>query len=495
MSPAAGYRYALAAGLAALLLSAAGYRIAGASQAASGTAPRRVVPLAAGEVKTTSGLILSHPRMEESRAADGVPRIEAVRLEVEAAPAGLRRAEIQLTIVTADSAEHTFKSSVDRLAPGADLVATAGLLIPSAAEGAGRIALSVRDGEGRMLFDAQYRFGYPRYETSDTPKRAMCGAPIRDDFDAPRINEALWRIWTTDPDRFVSEQRDGRYWIHVTGAVGYNGLSSLVEMETRDIVAVCRAGVDSTDGALHYGIMHVCGSGRFSPDHWFEIDLRDGEGKKASASVVMVVPTETDDKYRGSYDLPLPAKDGYLLKIVCDGATHECQGFAKVHADWWALGDPFEVPARATHLEIKTNGAEEKGRSSTIWFDDCRVYPRPQTHYVTVMLVRADGQSPGARGDDGRPICFDGENNEIPGCDLTVRLYAADGKTLVSEAHSGPAFGYALLPLSHAPWDTYPVAAVLRVFWKDVQLGPDHVIESRGVEGLYPDDVYTLALE
>ena len=58
----------------------------------------------------------------------------------------------------------------------------------------------------------------------------------------------------------------------------------------------------------------------------------------------------------------------------------------------------------------------------------------------------------------------------------------------------GTAFGYAMLALRAAPWDTYPVAAVIRVLANGQQVGPDHLIEMKDVEGLYPDDVYKLVL-
>jgi len=57
------------------------------------------------------------------------------------------------------------------------------------------------------------------------------------------------------------------------------------------------------------------------------------------------------------------------------------------------------------------------------------------------------------------------------------------------------AFGYGLLKLKEGPWDIYPVGAVIRVFFKDQQIGPDHIIHSETVDGLYPDDVYTIILE
>ena len=337
--------------------------------------------------------------------------------------------------------------------------------------------------------------GPPRYRTSGPLARVSAGAPVRDDFEAGAIRSQLWRIWHSDPRSVRLEQKDGRFWIHARGTVGYNVLVSRVDMPTRDIVAVCRMGVSSPEGGLHGGIVHVCGSGRWSPDHWFELSLRATSTGAARATIGASIPPEHRGGYRGSYELPPAGPEGFLTKVVCEGATNQCRGFVRVGLEWWQIGDAFEVPARSTHLEIKTMGPDKGGASTAIWFDDCRLYPRPETHYVTVVLQRPDGRHPGdAVGGGDHQVCFDEDNREIPDCEFTVKLYASDGTTLVDETSTGAAFGYALLKLEHAPWELYPAAAVIRVFVGDQQIGPDHVIESQGVEGLYPDDVYTIPL-
>ncbi len=337
--------------------------------------------------------------------------------------------------------------------------------------------------------------GPPRYSTSGPLERVNDGAPVRDDFEAGAIDTQLWRIWHSDPQTVRLEQRDGRFWIHARGTVGYNGLVSRVDMPTRDVVAVCRMGISSPQGGLHGAILHVCGSGRWSPDHWFELSLRATPAGAARATIGASIPPEHRGGYRGVYWLPSAGAEGYLTKVVCESATNQCRGFVRAGSEWWQIGDAFEVPARRTHLEIKTMGPDKEGASTTMWFDDCRLYPRPETHYVTVVLQRPDGRHPGdAVGGGDHQICFDERNQEIPGCEFTVKLFAADGATLVAETRTGAAFGYGMLKLERAPWELYPAAAVIRVFAGDRQIGPDHVIESRGVEGLYPDDVYTIVL-
>ena len=149
--------------------------------------------------------------------------------------------------------------------------------------------LMAKDQEGKPLFRGNYGFGYPRYHASRDLKRVSCTATIRDDFNSSEIDEELWRIWRSNPEQFRCEQKDGRYWIHINGRVGYNGLASKVEMDTRDVVLICRAGIETPADASHPGLVHLCGSGTWSPDHWFEIQLRDVGGRTARANLV---PTE-----------------------------------------------------------------------------------------------------------------------------------------------------------------------------------------------------------
>ena len=124
------------------------------------------------------------------------------------------------------------------------------------------------------------------------------------------------------------------------------------------------------------------------------------------------------------------------------------------------------------------------------------MYPSPEDHYVTVRLQRGDGGGPGlGAGERWPPVAFGPAGVEVGEDELVVRLYARDGATLVDQAVARPGDGYALLKLDASPWDVYPAAAIIRVFIGGSQLGPDHVIESAGVEGLYPDDVYLIEID
>jgi hypothetical protein len=223
------------------------------------------------------------------------------------------------------------------------------------------------------------------------------------------------------------------------------------------------------------------------------MQLYDDGGSAARSALGVTVPPKYRQGDKGPLALPQPAWEGYLFKIVSTAADHLCRGYILVDDDWRQIGDAYEVPARASRVEVKTGGG--KLGQSRLWFDDCRLYPRPESHYVSVSLRRPDDRSPGTRNEvNWPPSLFNSNNEKVSLSDVQVRLYSADGTVLVDEVDVGQGFGYALLKLVKAPWDLYPAPALIRVFFKDEQIGPDHLIKSGGVDGLYPDDVYTITL-
>jgi hypothetical protein len=247
--------------------------------------------------------------------------------------------------------------------------------------------------------------------------------------------------------------------------------------------------------------LHLCGGdGTRSPDHWAELVMYD-QGPKARFSYWATVP-------RGSftYDaakevvLDRRGNEGFLGKVEMDAGTNLCTIWVKDGDRWRQVGPPVELLLRTTHCEVKYRGGlPPKGPVQTTsrgWFDDVRIYPRPQSHPVGVRLVtRARSQVWSRTEGDGWPPKIrvgDGPERSIE--DLAVELWSADGKTLVSRVQSQN-MGFYLLPLKDAAWDVYPVSARLRLTLDGRQLGQDVVIPVNGLDGLYPDDVWDLILE
>ena len=169
----------------------------------------------------------------------------------------------------------------------------------------------------------------------------------------------------------------------------------------------------------------------------------------------------------------------------------------KTDKGWKEICPPVALPLRTIHTEAKLHGnstaapgAVNAETKSQAWFDNVRIYPRPENHHVGVRLVRSDDRQIWFRESDGwPPRIIDGQGKSRSIEDLEVQLWTADGKTQVAASHSAN-MGFYLLPLKDAPWDVYPVAAELRVLLDGRILGKPLEIVCQGMRGLYPDDVY-----
>jgi hypothetical protein len=461
----------------------------------------RRASLSVESIESRAGLVLEEPAIVDTRAPSAAgaavrhPRIERFEFTIRKIPEGLEDLQALMTIEARDGVIFEGRAVLSRPAAGDLIQVPVGKVITRDLEGPSRARLTLTGEDGRVLFEGTYGFGYPRYETIREMRRIHDGAPIREDFRSGVIDETRWRIWLEDPDRVSMEVRDGRLWIHAEDRVGYNGLVSRTSMETRDVEAVCLAGAESARGGQHPALVHLCGTSKMSPDNWFELRLQDGGDNRAVLSTLISAPPRSVPE-QGHMDLPGAASDGYLVKIISDPSARRVHGLVKVDDVWRQVGEALEVPARAARLEIKTEGFRKNLTTTTLWFDDCRVYPRPQTHYVTVALQRPGGGHPGGPGRSPWPLAIFDEANTLHTHDgIFLRLYTEDGETVVDETQPGGDLAYAMFSLEGAPWDTYPVAARIRIFLGDRQLGEDLVIERSGVEGLYPDDIYLVTLE
>ncbi len=476
------------------------------SSHAWGGAGRRTAPLVTEKATSTGRVRLGDPLLVDSRSLSASPTdrgedreetiIEGFRFTAVEAPAEPLRATARLVIRPPMPGPERVLTWEGGIARGAEIQIPAHCAVTPEMEGPFTALLNLRDAEGGSLFEGTYGFGYPRYRTSSNLELADRRFVVRDDFEGDRIDETRWRIWLTDPGSARVEQKGGRLWVHTEGTVGYNGVVSRAELDTRDLEVVCRAGIQSPGAADHHAIIHLCGCSQWSPDHWLEIKLLSRGENVTRAAAVPSIPVDLAHGDRAALDLIHDAGEGHLFKISSDGFTNMTRAFVRLDGAWQPLGGPFEVPARTTRLELKAEGWRKSDRPSSAWFDDCRLYPRPESSYVVVSFHRADGRRP-AVGIAGTwpPVAFDAGNRPFTGRDVTVRLLAADGESLVAEARAGDAMEFGLLKLREAPWDAYPVEAILQIFVKGTQLGPDHVIRGEGVDGLYPDDVYSLTLE
>ncbi len=324
------------------------------------------------------------------------------------------------------------------------------------------------------------------------------GAILAEDFDAKDLDRAKWRVWQENADRTTVGQDNGRLKLTARGPIGHNGLWGLTTAKYKDVVLVGEMDIRSQGSSPHRLALHLCGGdGVRSPDHWVEIDMVD-LGDKVRFTPMAALPLGLDRHQDQSLGLPHPPEGSFLCRLTLNGDTNLTELSAKTAAGWQRICDPIELPLRMIHTEVKlhgspgTAGAEET--TSQAWFDNVRIYPRPENHHVGIRLVRPDGGPIWYRDNGGWPpkiIDSEGRIRSIE--DIEVQLCTADGKQVASVRSSN--MGFYLLPLKDASWDVYPVAAEVRALLDGKVLGKPLQIECKGVDGLYPDDVYDVMLQ
>lgn len=338
-----------------------------------------------------------------------------------------------------------------------------------------------------------------RVVATETVKLSECGAILAEDFEGPRLDLSRWRVWQQDADRTSVRQEDGRLVLEGQDLLGHNGLWGLITAKYKDVVLVSEMDIRSQGPAPHRLALHLCGGDDArSPDHWAEINMVD-LGKQARFSAMAALPVGFARHERHFLNLPHPVDRGFLCRLSLNGTTNRVALEVKAQGAWQAVCPPIELPLRTIHTEIKLHGnhgwprsEQAAGSRSRAWFDNVRIYPRPESHHVGVRLVRPDGGPIWFRENDGWPpkiVDAAGATRSIE--DLEVQLWTGDGKTLVAAVRSAN-MGFYLLPLQDAPWDVYPVAAELRVVLDGQPLGPPLRVKSEAVRGLYPDDVYEI---
>jgi hypothetical protein len=337
----------------------------------------------------------------------------------------------------------------------------------------------------------------PQVTAAESIRLVECGAILAEDFDAKDVDRTKWRVWQEHPDRTTVQQENGRLSLTARGPIGHNGLWGLTTAKYKDVVLVAEMDIRSRGSSPHRLALHLCGGdGTRSPDHWVEIDMVD-LGERARFSPMAALPAGLNRHQDQFLDVPHPAGQSTLCRLRLNGDTNLTELSVQTAEGWRRICDPIDLPLRTIHTEVKlhgsqgTVGAEET--TSQAWFDNVRIYPRPESHHVGIRLVRPDGGQIWFRENGGWPPKITDPQGKFRSIeDIEVQLRTADGKQVASMQSSN--MGFYLLPLKDAPWDVYPVAAEVRVMLDGQILGKPLPIECRGVNGLYPDDVYDVVL-
>jgi hypothetical protein len=315
-----------------------------------------------------------------------------------------------------------------------------------------------------------------------------------------RINDGLWRVWISDEDKVKFSIKDGRYYIDGHGRLFHNGLWSMPGHKYKDVLLVARMDIRSKGPDPHECILHFCGGDMpLSPDHWVEICMMD-QDDEALFKVCATLPKGMYTQWDRTLVLPRKGDGSFIGKVELDAGTNLCTAAVWDGKTWRHIIDPVELPLRTTHCEIKMR-RQWKGKGpgdtkSTLWFDDVRIYPRPQTHPLMVRIVLKDGSYPWYRGEGESwpPKIHVAGQKERSIEDLVVQLWTVDGKTMVAQTQSQH-MGHYMLKLANSPWNLYPVSAKIRLVLDGKVLGREVLIEAKGMEGMYPDDVWDLIME
>lgn len=327
------------------------------------------------------------------------------------------------------------------------------------------------------------------------------GALLVEDFEAPEMNSKIWRLHHRNPDRTTMRQENGRLELTARGSVQMNGFWGLGGVKHKDLVLVGEMDVRTTGSPPHRLAFHLCGGDDVrSPDNWVEILMVD-LGATAKFLGGASLPVGFTPLRNLSVELPHPPDQGFLCRIELNGETSMADLSVKAADGWKRVCEPVALPLRTAHAELKFYGnhgprpATPTEVTSRAWFDNVRIYPRPQSHHIGIRLVRADGTEIWERpGNSWPPIVADAAGKSRKITDLKVELKTEDGAQLVASSVSSN-FGFYLLPLKDAPWDVYPVAAQVVVLLDGKPLGKPLRIERNGCAGLYPDDVYEVLIQ
>ena len=335
--------------------------------------------------------------------------------------------------------------------------------------------------------------------------QAACGALLRDGFDGPAIDSVLWNASSLDPGIHV-ELDHGELCIRGTSAeipdselhknMGllsrYAGVYSKIFPQVDAALAVrvrTPSGISSDYGA-HVVNVHLCG---LEPDCYSEVLFgkleaesmekitRDYQGinrpyKSARGWWFGITNQDPGRLWWRVSGQPLAERGDeterfYDVMVDYDEPTRLSRAFIRLGEEWSQLGETETVVRGITRIELKlTNVTPQHGTHREARFDDCRFYLNPRRNPIR-MVVKA-GSAP-----------YTGER-------LRVELRTRDGLHKVSEGYTDQQ-GITLLSVDSPHWTVFPVPSSMRVFQGDKELARV-AIDCRGIEGLYPGDVWVL---
>ncbi len=160
----------------------------------------------------------------------------------------------------------------------------------------------------------------------------------------------------------------------------------------------------------------------------------------------------------------------YEIKLEHAAATEMSRAWLKVNGVWEEVGEARPVLMSTAKVELKVN-VPTKDVDVECYFDNCRIYPRPENH-------------------PARFVVFASPMGEISVEGVKLELFINGSLQPVATGVTDKLGRVAL----HLPADVdYPAAARVHVIVADGSTW-EQEIERHDVEGLYPDSVWVVRL-
>jgi hypothetical protein len=282
-----------------------------------------------------------------------------------------------------------------------------------------------------------------------------------------------WRIWNTDHGITVKQEHGVLSIIgksSIEGGLNFNGIVGRT-YGTTDVVAIARMKTVKpleTYPGFHAAMFHLCGS---FPDIFNELCFgreRDGSMGWTHHYVGEAIPGQSAWAVAAAFGNE--HDQFYEIKLEHVASTEQSRAWLRVDSTWKEIGEAQPVIMSTAKVELKVN-VPAKDAEVECYFDDCRMYPRPETHPVRFVVFASDV----------------GKTN-IEG--VKLELFLNDGQEPIATGVTD-AFGRVSLRL---PGDAdYPASARVRITLTDGATWEER-IRQHDVEGLYPDSVWVARL-
>jgi hypothetical protein len=314
----------------------------------------------------------------------------------------------------------------------------------------------------------------------------LSGALLADSFDGSQLDTNLWSRppWLVNNHKTIGVKIENGYLVisgpshPAGGSHQYAGVISKYFRYT-DVVLAAEVQAQSPfkgEGRIQH-MVHLC-SGDY-PDFFTEIIF----GKIAAIEPprwhTAYVAKVWEYSGYGEYLEPTRPATGFeasqwhTVVLVHDGPTSKTQNYLLVNEQWVPIGPSHSVRFNHSHIELKVD-VNIPNLPIQMTVDNVRLYPNPAHNPVTIVVYGG----------------VSGNRPKLPIHNQKVQIFEESSKRLLGEALTDEG-GEAHVSLRTDV--LFPVAAAITV-WDDTTPVVQAKITRRGVNGLYPGDVWALDL-